>query len=55
VVKAISTANEGKGERDWADVSPSALALFPPPHTFFEAVAFTTGSFYVRATYPLRC
>ena len=55
VVKAISTANEGEGERDWADAPSSALAFFAPPRAFFESVTFTTGSSYVRATHPLRC
>jgi hypothetical protein len=55
VVKAISTANEGEGERDWANVPSSVLAFCPPPRVFFETVAFTTGSSYVRAPHPLRC
>jgi hypothetical protein len=55
VVKAISTANEGEGERDWADAPSSALTFFPPPRAFFEPIAFATSSAYVRATHPLRC
>jgi hypothetical protein len=55
VVKAISKANEGEGERGWDYAPSSPLAFFPPPHAFFEPVAFTTDLSYVRASHPLRC